>query len=249
MDAAERIARERDFHNQRFADNTERETRTRRFYDAIAYGFESFRERVTAVSRGRTVLEYGCGDEIMAFDLSPTARHVTGIDISDVAIHLAERQASQRGLMNVKFHVDNAEDMHIPDGSVDVVVGSGIIHHLDIERSMQELRRVMREGGVAIFAEPLGHNPVVNWYRNRTPELRTPDEHPLLVRDLKAMARRFRSSRVTYFGMIAPLLGLVSRNVRSSSPLTRAVWALDRLVCKVPFFNRYAWFCVVELQA
>ncbi len=249
MDAAERIARERDFHNQRFADNTERETRTRRFYDAIAYGFESFRQRVTAVSRGRTVLEYGCGDEIMAFDLSPTARHVTGIDISDVAIHLAERQASQRGLMNVKFHVDNAEDMHIPDGSVDVVVGSGIIHHLDIERSMQELRRVMREGGVAIFAEPLGHNPVVNWYRNRTPELRTPDEHPLLVRDLKAMARRFRSSRVTYFGMIAPLLGLVSRNVRSSSPLTRAVWALDRLVCKVPFFNRYAWFCVVELQA
>jgi ubiquinone/menaquinone biosynthesis C-methylase UbiE len=249
MDAAERIARERDFHNQRFADNTERETRTRRFYDAIAYGFESFRQRVTAVSRGRTVLEYGCGDEIMAFDLSPTARHVTGIDISDVAIHLAERQASQRGLMNVKFHVDNAEDMHIPDGSVDVVVGSGIIHHLDIERSMQELRRVMREGGVAIFAEPLGHNPVVNWYRNRTPELRTPDEHPLLVRDLKAMARRFRTSRVTYFGMIAPLLGLVSRNVRSSSPLTRAVWALDRLVCKVPFFNRYAWFCVVELQA
>jgi ubiquinone/menaquinone biosynthesis C-methylase UbiE len=249
MDAAERIARERDFHNQRFADNTERETRTRRFYDAIAYGFESFRQRVTAASRGRTVLEYGCGDEIMAFDLAPTARHVTGIDISDVAIHQAQRQASQRGVMNVKFHVDNAEDMHVPDGSVDVVVGSGIIHHLDIERSMQELRRVMREGGVAVFAEPLGHNPVVNWYRNRTPELRTPDEHPLLVRDLKAMARRFKGSRVTYFGMIAPLLGLMSRNVKSNSALTRTVWALDRLVCRMPFFNRYAWFCVVELQA
>jgi ubiquinone/menaquinone biosynthesis C-methylase UbiE len=249
MDATERIARERDFHNQRFADNTERETRTRRFYDAIAYGFTDFRERVTAASRGRTVLEYGCGDEIMAFDLAPTARHVTGIDISDVAIHQAQRQASQRGLMNVKFHVDNAEDMHVPDSSVDVVVGSGIIHHLDIERSMQELRRVMREGGVAVFAEPLGHNPVVNWYRNRTPELRTPDEHPLLVRDLKAMARRFKGSRVTYFGMIAPLLGLMSRNVKSNSALTRTVWALDRLVCRMPFFNRYAWFCVVELQA
>ena len=51
MQAAERIARERDFHNQRFADNSERETRTRRFYDAIAYGFEEFRSRVTAASR------------------------------------------------------------------------------------------------------------------------------------------------------------------------------------------------------
>jgi hypothetical protein len=32
--------------------------------------------------------------------------------------------------------------------------------------------------------EPLGHNPLLNWYRARAPDLRTPDEHPLLARDL-----------------------------------------------------------------
>ncbi len=248
MQAAERIARERDFHNQRFADNSERETRTRRFYDAIAYGFEEFRSRVTAASRARTVLEYGCGDEIMAFDLSHVARQVTGIDISDVAIQQAERIAAHRNLPNVNFHVDNAEDMHLADASVDVVVGSGIIHHLDIPKSVQELRRVLRPGGVAIFAEPLGHNPAVNWYRNRTPELRTPDEHPLLVKDLRYMAKAFSSSRVRYFGLIAPALGLVTRHVKRHSLITRMVWALDRALCRIPFVNRYAWFCYFELK-
>jgi ubiquinone/menaquinone biosynthesis C-methylase UbiE len=249
MQAAERIARERDFHNQRFADNSERETRTRRFYDAIAYGFEEFRQRVTVLSRGRCVLEYGCGDEIMAFDLAHTARQVTGIDISEVAIQQAERIAVQKNLPNVNFHVDNAEDMRLADQSVDVVIGSGIIHHLDIPKAIQELHRVLRPGGAAIFAEPLGHNPAVNWYRNRTPELRTPDEHPLLARDLREMAKAFSSSRVQYFGLIAPALGLLSRRANPRAWSTRAVWALDRALCKIPFVNRYAWFCYFELRA
>lgn len=35
------------------------------------------------------------------------------------------------------------------------------------------------------FSEPLGHNPIINWYRNRTPEMRTEDEHPLLIKDIE----------------------------------------------------------------
>lgn len=248
MDATERIAREREFHNQRFADGSDREARARRFYDAIAYGFQEFRGRATVLSRGRGVLEYGCGDEIMAYDLAGTARRVTGIDISDVAIVQAQREAEQRKLDNVDFHVDNAEDMRIADGSIDVVVGAGIIHHLDIPKAVAELRRVLSADGVAIFAEPLGHNPVLNWYRNRTPELRTPDEHPLLMRDLNFMARQFSSSRVRYFGLIAPVLGFLVREVRPDRALTRFVWWLDRLLCRIPILHRYAWYCYYELR-
>jgi ubiquinone/menaquinone biosynthesis C-methylase UbiE len=249
VEEAERIARERDYHNQRFEDNSDRESRTRRFYDAIAYGFDLYRRRVHEEATGRTVVEYGCGIESLAFELAADARQVLSIDISDVAIGHAQRTAALKGLKNVEFIVDNAEAMQFADGSVDVVAGSGIVHHLDIPKSMREVRRVLRPGGVAIFAEPLGHNPVVNWYRNRTPELRTPDEHPLLAGDLRMMAQGFAKSRVTYFGMLAPLLGLVSRNIAAASPVTRMVWALDRLVCRIPFVNRYAWFCVVELRS
>jgi len=249
MDAAQRIGRERDFHNQRFEDDSAREARVRKFYDAISYGFELYRRRVREESVDCVVLEYGCGAESLAFEVAPMAQQVTGIDISDVAIRQAQNQLAQQELPNLKFVVDNAEDMRLADHSIDVVAGSGIIHHLDIERSMRELRRVLRPGGIAIFAEPMGHNPVVNWYRSRTPELRTPDEHPLLASDLRAMAREFKSIKVTYFGLVAPLLAFLTPEPRADAGLTRALWWLDRMLCRIPLLHRYAWFCCVELRA
>ena len=249
MDQAQRIARERAFHNQRFADDSGREQRVGKFYAAIGYGFDLFRRRVREEAAGRVVLEYGCGTDGLAFDLATVARAVVGIDISDIAIEKARRIAALKGLDNVTFRVDNAEAMQFADRQVDVVVGSGIVHHLDIVKAMREVRRVLREGGVAIFAEPLGHNPLLNWYRKRTPELRSVDEHPLLTRDLNSMAREFSSGRVTYFGLVAPILGCISQHTDPKRVLTKLVWWLDRQLCRIPWFRRYAWFTVVELRA
>ena len=249
MDQAERWARERDFHNQRFEDDTEREVRVGKFYSAIDYGFALYRERVMTESRGRRLLEYGCGNASLGFDVAPVAKEVIGIDISDVAIQQAQRIAGLKQLENVRFVVDNAESMRQPDKSVDVLAGSGIVHHLDIPRAMQEVRRVLRDGGVAIFTEPMGHNPIVNWYRNRTPEIRTADEHPLLVKDIKQMGRGFAKTKVTYFGFIAPILGFVAPKTDPNSRLTKFVWAIDRVICRIPGLNRFAWFSLIELRA
>jgi ubiquinone/menaquinone biosynthesis C-methylase UbiE len=248
MDEAARIAREREYHNLRFADDSERQTRVGRFYAAIRYGFDLYERRVTEHSRRRRVLEYGCGTGSLAFGLTAEAGEVIGIDISDVAIERALREARLRGLENAQFVVDNAEAMHLPDAHVDVVVGSGIVHHLDIPKAMAEVRRVLRTGGVAIFAEPLAQNPALEWYRRRTPELRSPDEHPLTMADLRAIARGFSSAKVTYFGLIAPVLGLVSADPKSDWLMTRLAWWLDRWLCRVPGLNRYAWYCLIELE-
>jgi ubiquinone/menaquinone biosynthesis C-methylase UbiE len=245
---ADRIAREREYHNLRFADDSERETRVGRFYSAIRYGFDLYEERVAVESRRRRVLEYGCGTGSLAFDLTEEAGEVIGIDISDVAIERARREAERRGLKNTRFVVDNAESMQLPDRHVDVVVGSGIVHHLDIPKAMAEVRRVLKRGGVAIFAEPLAHNPALQWYRRRTPELRSPDEHPLTTTDLSAIARGFASAKVTYFGLVAPMLGLMSAAPKSDSFATRLTWWLDRVLCSVPGLNRYAWYCLIELK-
>ncbi len=245
---ADRIAREREYHNLRFADDSERETRVGRFYAAIRYGFDLYEQRVTEHSRRRRVLEYGCGTGSLAFGLTEEAGEVIGIDISDVAIEGARREANRRGLKNTRFVVDNAESMQLPDRHVDVVAGSGIVHHLDIAKAMAEVRRVLKPNGVAIFAEPLAHNPALEWYRRRTPELRSADEHPLKTADLREMARGFAAMRVTYFGLIAPVLGLVCADPRSGAFMTRMAWWLDRVLCRVPGLNRYAWYCLIELK-
>jgi ubiquinone/menaquinone biosynthesis C-methylase UbiE len=248
MNDAQRISREREYHNLRFADDSEREARVGRFYSAIRYGFDLYGKRVSEEARSRRVLEYGCGTGSLAFGLTAVAEQVIGIDISDVAIEQACRAAGVHGLKNAIFMVNNAEAMQLPDEHVDVVVGSGIVHHLDIPKSMSEVRRVLKKGGIAIFAEPMAHNPVLKWYRHRTPELRSADERPLTVDDLRGMARGFSATKLTYFGLVAPILGLFSTDPKCDSLITRLTWWLDRVLCGVPGLNRYAWYCLIELK-
>lgn len=172
-----RLSREREFHNERFGAPEAR--REDAFYFAIADGAEEYGRRVREAARGRDVLEYGCAAGT-GVTLAASARSLVGIDISDVAIAQAVSTAAAVGLGHARFQVDDAQRMSLPSDAFDLVFGSGIIHHLDVEAAIREVRRVLRPGGRAIFWEPLGHNALINLYRARTPRARTPDEHPLL---------------------------------------------------------------------
>jgi len=54
---------------------------------------------------------------------------------------------------------------------------------------------------------------------------------------------------LTYFGLVAPILGLFSTDASPTSSTTRFIWWLDRMLCGVPILNRFAWFCLIELKA
>ena len=71
-----------------------------------------------------------------------------------------------------------AERLSYSDSVFDLAVGFAIIHHLDLKPALAELHRVLKPGGVAFFAEPLGTNPAIQLYRRLTPQFRTEDERP-----------------------------------------------------------------------
>jgi SAM-dependent methyltransferase len=134
----------------------------------------------------------------------------------------------------------NAEAMEFPDGAFDVAFGRGILHHLALERAYGELARVLKPGGVALFLEPLGHNPLVNWYRARTPELRTPDEHPLMRRDVALARRHFGRVEAVMAGLATPLAAMVERRLGVAG-LLGAAEALDRALLALPGLKWQAW--------
>ena len=195
------------------------------------------------------VLEYGCGTGSQAFHLAAAGAHVDGIDISPVAIERSEEQARAEGVAHrTAFQVMDAEHLRFADASFDVVCGSGIIHHLDLDLALPEVARVLRPGGRAVFYEPLGHNPAINLFRRRTPALRTEDEHPLLMADLRLAARHAAHVDVAFFHL-ATLAAVPLRARRGFPAVLRGLEAVDAvLLHRRSPLRRWAWFAVIELR-
>jgi SAM-dependent methyltransferase len=238
-------AREREFHNAAFSDN-------RRDSVAGAYAilhdsrifYESFiREHAV----GARLLEFGCGKTAMASRLGGDAREIVGIDISDVAVKEAADRAAAAGLP-ANYRVMDAERLEFPDGSFDLICSAAILHHLDLNKAYSEIARTLKPQGHAIFMEPLAYNPAINLYRRMTPDMRTPDEHPLTLADLALAKTYFNHVEVRYFAL-ATLFAIPFRNVRGFFPkLLHGLEAVDRGLFRfVPFMRRYAWHVVIVL--
>lgn len=116
---------------------------------------------------------------------------MTGIDISDVAITESRLRADREQVKGVDFLVMDAEALEFDDSTFDLVCGLGILHHLDLRRAYAELARTLKPDGSGIFVECLAHNPPINLYRRATPQIRTEDEHPLLMGDLELAKQYF----------------------------------------------------------
>lgn len=245
-DVAARLARERDFHNARF-EHDDREAQLK-YYDAIADCFRDYWARVRQLAAGADILEYGCAYGENAMRLAATARSATGIDISDVAVEMGRERARQRGLANVRLEAMNAEAMTFPDSRFDLVFGSGIIHHLDIDRAFAEIARVLRPGGRAVFVEPLGLNPAIELYRRLTPGARTPDEHPLLPADFRRFSAAFRTTNCRFYGL-ATLATVPLRRTAAKAPLFALTRAIDRGVLALPGARWLAWYSLMEAEA
>jgi SAM-dependent methyltransferase len=242
----QRKASEREFHDHRYADETR--AGVDKYYAVIRASYEDFRSSVRVVAPGADLLEYGCGAEPHAVVVGGEAASVRGFDISPVAVEQAQTAAREAGLADAEFRVMDGEALDYPDDSFDVVYGSAVIHHLDLDRAFAEIVRVLRPGGRAIFLEPLGHNPAINLYRRRTPALRTPDEHPLTDGDLK-LARSFFAATDYRFYHLFSLAAVPFRDTRAFDRLLSGLDAVDRTLFRVvPPARRLAWYAVLELE-
>jgi ubiquinone/menaquinone biosynthesis C-methylase UbiE len=138
------------------------------------------------VVNGKSVLDYGCGRGRSSLDLLSRGANVLGIDISPVYISEANQAAKQKGFPDnqYSFREMDAHRLKIRNNTFDMVLGEGILHHLNISTALTEIHRVLKTGGRLIMIEPLGDNPFLKLFRLLTPFARTADEAPLSKKDL-----------------------------------------------------------------
>jgi SAM-dependent methyltransferase len=241
MDA--RIAREAAFHNDEYNEPLRRKA-VGKPYLCIQASIDFYRKFLQSHAPGKDVLEYGCGVNSYAYLLSQWGARAVGIDISEVAI----QRCREANIPGARFETMNCESLDFPDDSFDLVCGIAILHHLNLASAVSEIARVLRPGGVAIFREPLGHNPAINLFRKLTPNSRTPDEHPLCFGDLNFFRQHFRKVELTCFYLF-PLLALPFLSLPGRRGLLKALSALDRFIFeRVSLIRKYAWGTTIILS-
>jgi 2-polyprenyl-3-methyl-5-hydroxy-6-metoxy-1,4-benzoquinol methylase len=203
---------------------------------------------------GKRVLDFGCGPgHTSRLYAQRGAARVEGFDISGVNICIAEKNALRDGLDRVTFFRRlAAEEIDYPDESFDVVIGKAILHHTDIEKTARQLHRVLAPGGVAVFLEPLSHNPFLNFFRFLTPSRRTPTEKPLSMKDLAIFREHFPS--VAYRGFYLLTIGshlllfvTGSRKWFAASRTALGTWD-ERLLVTLPWLQRYCWSALLVFR-
>lgn len=245
MTSDNRLEREKEFHDDRFTEETR--IQSKKFYSITHDSKKQYRHLVFDDLEYKTILEIGCAtgefsQEILEFDV----KELIGIDISEVAIQKSLELNASR-LDNAKFLVMDGAELEFEDSTFDKVIGQGVLHHLDFEKAIINLSRVLKEDGKAIFFEPLGHNPLINFYRKRTPNLRSSDEKPLTKAELEFISRNFNKVNISYYYLFT-LIAVLFRKTRFFDVIKTITMFIDSMLFKIKFLRKYAWIIVLELS-
>jgi SAM-dependent methyltransferase len=224
-----------------------RYTANKKYYAVTGSSVRYVEELLRREATGRKVLDYGCGGGQYSLLMAGFAEHVTGIDISPDSVAECRAKAEQAGAASrLTFQVGDCEQLPFADGSFDLVMEAGVLHHLALHNAYAEIVRVLRPGGTAIMIEAVAHNPIFALYRRLTPHLRTKWEtdHILTRQDLLGSSRYFDSVELRFFHLFN-LLAVPMRNHAAFGRLLQGLDAIDRHVLSMPIVKWLAWQVVV----
>lgn len=153
------------------------------------------------------VLEIGTGTGCFTKAIAETKAKITSIDISPDLIEVAIENIKEP---NVTFKIENAYALTYQDSSFDTIIGSSVLHHLEIEKALKEFYRVLKPGGTIYFTEPNMLNPQVFIERNipfvKRYFMVSPDETAFIRWKLfrKIQENNFKDIKIVNFDFLHP---------------------------------------------
>jgi len=183
---------------------------------------------------GMRVLELGCGTGYFTRELARSRADIVAIDVSPELLEIARANCSGR---NVRYEIQNASALSYPDGVFDSVVGSSVLHHLEIEEALREIHRVLKAGGTIYFTEPNMLNPQiavqknVPWVKRKLGD--SPDETAFFRWPLRRLLEQtgYRDVRIDPFDFLHP---------KTPVPLVGRLDVVGRFLENVPVISEFA---------
>lgn len=184
---------------------------------------------------GRVVLEPGAGNGEFTLRIAPSGATIVGVEISPKQVDIARRRLA--AFPKTSMEVGDIDHLDFPDQHFDAVVGQSVLHHLDLTRSLPELRRVLKPGGRFFFLEPNMLNPQIAVEKNIKPVGRwlqnSPDETAFFRWQIVRLLRKhgFRNAWARPFDFLHP---------GTPAPLISAVHGMSRALSATPGIREFA---------
>ncbi|OQW88258.1 MAG: hypothetical protein BWK78_08415 [Thiotrichaceae bacterium IS1] len=154
---------------------------------------------------GKRALEIGCGTGMFTEMFAHTGANLVAVDISPELLEKAK--ARNLPTNQVIFLEKRFEECEV-EGPFDAVIGSSILHHLELEEALVKIYALLKPGGYMSFAEPNMLNPqvfIMFKFRRFFPEI-SPDENAFWRWSLKKslLATGFEQVEITPFDWLHP---------------------------------------------
>jgi len=212
---------------------------------------------------GKKILDLGCGAGEAAVYFAKKGAEVTAVDISRGMLDVVQKVATKHGVY-VNTNKASSYETGFRENTFDIVYTANLLHHVDIERTLSEINRVLREGGVFVSWDPLAYNPIINIYRKIAKTLRTQDEHPIKMKDLQIFRKYFSRIEINTTWFFTLLIFIKYFFFDRIDPNKVRYWKkvitehkrLEKLYCRLekidykflkifPFMKRYCWNIVI----
>lgn len=196
--------------------------------------------QAAGLAPGKTALELGCGTGNFTQAFAASGAAISANDISPDLLEVAKRDNP-----GVEFICARFEDLPA-DRHYDSIIGSSVLHHLEIEPALAKSYALLKPGGAFAFAEPNMLNPQIfaerTFMRRLLPQV-SPDETAFVRWQLAKLLRKhgFTNVRITPFDWLhpsipAPLIGLTEAigRVLEALPLVREFSGSLLISCQKP---------------
>lgn len=205
-----------------------------------------------------TVLDLGCGTGVMIEALSSRFSSILGLDASLEMMSGVDRNPGDAAVPPIKLIQGDIESLPLGDATVERVVCRSILHHAgSLERSLQEIYRILKPGGRLVVAEPMNDNPLPRLARfivrhgKSYGKIHTIDKAfmaPYLKAKLRAAG--FVVDREVRYGFFAyplcdnPDLVPVLIYCPFREFVAASLRALDRFLARVPGIRMLSWYAI-----
>jgi SAM-dependent methyltransferase len=251
-------------------------TREREFHDKWALNMDLNKIDVTTAFEGSTapenrfimfkigdiagkhILDLGCGGGESSIYFAMQGARCVASDWSPEMVKTAKRLAEFHQV-DIEARVIEAMDIDYPDDTFDIVYAANLLHHVDTRKTLREICRVLKPGGLACTWDPLRYNPIINIYRRLARHLRTIDEHPLDYQTLRYARNLFTEVKYETFWFATLWIFMRFFLFEKVHPSQERYWKkilieekrlrklylrlerLDQLIKKFPIFDKFAW--------